>query len=675
MPLLVLARASAAAGLPAAPAVARALPLALPDASHTRLVLQDEGIAWLRALRGPVALVSIIGPYRSGKSFLLNRLLDVDCDAGFAVGHRRQTQTKGVWLWSAPLPRPSVGGARALDIDPGAEPPTILLLDTEGIEGAGATGVYDDRIFSFAALVSSVLVYNVPEAVREGDIEKLAFVVELAAEFWSRIGRGGAPAVGAGGDDGGTGGGEGARSPPVWAPPSLLWLIQRDFLQGAEASEHVAATLRPVPNPSGDEHVARLNQIRSSLSVFANVAGIGVPQPTLERTRLCELAAARQLPSAYVDRLGQTLAYIHTHATPRRFGAAGGGALADFAERALSALNAQEIPSVASVVATFNAQLVARVARAHAAALAQLALPLSDDALRDAHDALLRDARARLLAQSFGGNQSAAELDALAHGAFAARRDANFKASHVACAAGWARCEPLLGVLRAALLPSRRRLDDLLGRCNASLASCAGPAATEYMQRAADAADSARRDVLGQFDQKLSSVCIFAALALVIGARFALRSAMLEAAGWAALFLLEVAPRLDLLGGGTDRHSRLLPADSARARAALGAYEAAVYNPYYDLDSLLAYIPFLVIGVLVVRFALARRRRALARARTPARTPGDERRERERRERGGDAGAVGAYCGGGSSGGGGAGHECAPEPRVYGCSGVVIKSD
>lgn len=568
---------------------ARALPLALPDASHTRLVLQPEAIEWLRALRGPVALVSIIGPYRSGKSFLLNQLLSVDCDSGFAVGHRRQTQTKGVWLWSAPLPRPPA--------DTGSDAPvpaTILFLDTEGIEGAGAAGVYDDRVFSFAALLSSVLVYNVPEAVREDDIEKLAFVVELASEFFARVG-------------GGSGGGA-QPAAPAWAPPSLLWLIQRDFLQGADASEHVAATLRPVPNPSADEHVARLNQVRGSLGVFRNIDAIGLPQPALERTRLCELAAAGQLPAAYSQKLGAVSAYVAAHARPLGFGSAGGGPLADFAERALQALNAQEIPSVASVVSAFNAQLVARCAKGHADAILRLPLPTDEAALLAAHDAALAAATARLLAQSFGGNQSAAELVSLAGAALAARRDANFKASHEACARGWAHCEPLLQAARGALLPSRARLEDQLGRCNASLASCAGPAAAEYTRRAAEASARARAEVLNQFDEKLATVSVLGSLSLVAFARFALRSGLLEALGWAALFLLEVAPRLDVLGGG--RRTSMLAPDSPRAKAALDYYEAAVYNSYYDGDHLLGLLPLLVVLLLLARLLLARRRRA-----------------------------------------------------------------
>ena len=52
---------------------------------HSQLRLADEGVALLRSFQGPVAPVVVIGPYRSGKSFLLNQLLGVSC-GGCAAG-------------------------------------------------------------------------------------------------------------------------------------------------------------------------------------------------------------------------------------------------------------------------------------------------------------------------------------------------------------------------------------------------------------------------------------------------------------------------------------------------------------------------------------------------------------------------------------------------------------
>ena len=50
-----------------------------PIADKTSLHLESEGLAALRDITSPVAPVVVIGPYRSGKSFLLNQLLGVGC--------------------------------------------------------------------------------------------------------------------------------------------------------------------------------------------------------------------------------------------------------------------------------------------------------------------------------------------------------------------------------------------------------------------------------------------------------------------------------------------------------------------------------------------------------------------------------------------------------------------
>ncbi len=50
-----------------------------PLQDHTKLELEVEGLQLLRNIKGLVAPVVVIGPYRSGKSFTLNQLLGVGC--------------------------------------------------------------------------------------------------------------------------------------------------------------------------------------------------------------------------------------------------------------------------------------------------------------------------------------------------------------------------------------------------------------------------------------------------------------------------------------------------------------------------------------------------------------------------------------------------------------------
>ena len=78
------------------------------------------------------------------------------------MGHTRNTQTKGVWVWGEPLEVPR---------GPGEPPLNLLLFDTEGFEATGKANAYDDRIFALSTVLSAVLIYNLPETVRESDVQ------------------------------------------------------------------------------------------------------------------------------------------------------------------------------------------------------------------------------------------------------------------------------------------------------------------------------------------------------------------------------------------------------------------------------------------------------------------------------------------------------------------------
>eukprot|EP00899_Mesostigma_viride_P013238 jgi/Mesvir1/21915/Mv25005-RA.1 len=133
---------------------AMAYPIVRPEPGHTKLVVAQEGLDILASIEMPVAVVAVIGPYRSGKSFLLNQLLSLPCNQGFGVGHTRDTMTKGVWVWGQP--RMVTAGGKDM---------AVLFVDTEGFESAGKSDVYDDRIFALSAIISSLLIYNLPETV------------------------------------------------------------------------------------------------------------------------------------------------------------------------------------------------------------------------------------------------------------------------------------------------------------------------------------------------------------------------------------------------------------------------------------------------------------------------------------------------------------------------------
>uniref|UniRef100_A0A8C5RA80 GB1/RHD3-type G domain-containing protein n=1 Tax=Leptobrachium leishanense TaxID=445787 RepID=A0A8C5RA80_9ANUR len=114
-----------------------------------------EGI--LSQINQPVVVVAIVGKYRTGKSYLMNKLAGKR--NGFALGATIQSKTKGIWMWCLPHPK-----------KPGY---TLVLLDTEGlgdVEKGDSTN--DAWIFSLAVLLSSTMVFNSVGTIDQNAMER-----------------------------------------------------------------------------------------------------------------------------------------------------------------------------------------------------------------------------------------------------------------------------------------------------------------------------------------------------------------------------------------------------------------------------------------------------------------------------------------------------------------------
>jgi hypothetical protein len=96
----------------------KAIPLVTVDANG-KYALQDEAVEFLRSLQGPIGVISVAGLYRTGKSYLLNRML-LNRSNGFGVGSTINACTKGLWVWGTPLKGQSSEG----------EPINIIVIDT-----------------------------------------------------------------------------------------------------------------------------------------------------------------------------------------------------------------------------------------------------------------------------------------------------------------------------------------------------------------------------------------------------------------------------------------------------------------------------------------------------------------------------------------------------------------
>ncbi|XP_027985723.2 guanylate-binding protein 5 [Eptesicus fuscus] len=140
-------------------------PVCLIENIEGKLVVNQEALGILSAFTQPLVVVAIVGLYRTGKSYLLNKL--AGRNEGFSVGSTVQSHTKGIWMWCVPHP---------------AEPNhTLVLLDTEGLGDVEKGDQNNDtQIFALAILLSSTFVYNTMNKIDQRAIDLLHYVIELS---------------------------------------------------------------------------------------------------------------------------------------------------------------------------------------------------------------------------------------------------------------------------------------------------------------------------------------------------------------------------------------------------------------------------------------------------------------------------------------------------------------
>ena len=119
-----------------------------------------------------IGIISLVGKYRTGKSFLLNRvILNQNQKSGFGVGPTFKPCTKGIWIWSEPIMISNVHSPT---------PFPCFLIDTEGLGAYDEEINHDSKIFLIAVLISSLFIFNSFGAIDENAINSLSFVLNLS---------------------------------------------------------------------------------------------------------------------------------------------------------------------------------------------------------------------------------------------------------------------------------------------------------------------------------------------------------------------------------------------------------------------------------------------------------------------------------------------------------------
>eukprot|EP00054_Salpingoeca_dolichothecata_P019292 m.119827 g.119827 ORF g.119827 m.119827 type:complete len:534 (-) comp23199_c0_seq1:243-1844(-) len=152
------------------------------DADSNKLLLHENLLEQILLHKDcvdkPVVVVSVAGPLRGGKSFLLNFFLRymyaedaenwlenelLDLQKGFKWRYGSKRETTGIWMWGRPFVRTLPDGREV----------AVLLMDTQGTFDNQSTMEENATIFALTALMSSCLIYNIPGLISEDVLQHM----------------------------------------------------------------------------------------------------------------------------------------------------------------------------------------------------------------------------------------------------------------------------------------------------------------------------------------------------------------------------------------------------------------------------------------------------------------------------------------------------------------------
>ncbi|CAD8091386.1 unnamed protein product [Paramecium sonneborni] len=155
-----------------------AMPLIFYQQETQTYQVNPEAIEIIKSIPAPIGIVGVAGMYRTGKSYLLNRML-LNRSDGFGVGPTVLPCTKGLWMWGKPLLGQTSDG----------ESCSILVVDSEGLGAPDEDSTHDIRIFSLTILLTSCFIYNSVGSIDENALQNLSLVVNLTKNIQLKSGQ------------------------------------------------------------------------------------------------------------------------------------------------------------------------------------------------------------------------------------------------------------------------------------------------------------------------------------------------------------------------------------------------------------------------------------------------------------------------------------------------------
>lgn len=139
-----------------------------------QFVIPPNAANILAALTKPVVVISVAGKYRTGKSYLMNRLHGKQ--HGFGLGATVEGCTMGIHAWIKRCPD---------------KPHDIILLDTQGLDDIKRhSALYDVKILVIAMILASYFIFNGTNVIDLEMLNTLDFAVNLTNSCWKRYNAG-----------------------------------------------------------------------------------------------------------------------------------------------------------------------------------------------------------------------------------------------------------------------------------------------------------------------------------------------------------------------------------------------------------------------------------------------------------------------------------------------------
>ncbi|KAL9979025.1 hypothetical protein ACROYT_G016617 [Oculina patagonica] len=300
---------------------------------RTGLQLVNAALRKLRAIQGPVCVVSIAGPCRRGKSYILSRAFDQG-DV-FPLGHSFDPETMGIWMWVVPEKYTDDHGRDF----------TVVLLDSEGTDAVGAEGMNDHAIFTLSVLLSSVLIYNSVGVPTRTDLEGLDHIIKISQRIQVIAGQ---PL-----DD--------ENSRKVF--PSFVWLLRDVVLSLPKGVENLKKYfLEKVFKAHGRPSDKSQKVVNNILKFFPDFDAFPLSPPSSDAEviqNLTEEGRQGEINSSFLKGVEDFKQMLHTKLSPKRsFGGQGvvtGEALATLVEEYIKAVNSPgAVPVVQSAWDVFT---------------------------------------------------------------------------------------------------------------------------------------------------------------------------------------------------------------------------------------------------------------------------------------------------------------------------------